>query len=250
MHLDDLGSTAPQDFAQPAGAVAPHVVDDNLQAGVADGRDVDEFGQVRQVSRLGVKIGDLPAGQAVLKLDAADRIVGTGRWDGSLNLLETGGGNGATAGVADLEAAVLGGVVASRNIKRGQCVVCYYAVGNDGSRRGARSKQDLDAVACQHLAGDGGKMLSGEAAVVADDHRPIVAHGEQVGCISLGGTAYVGVCVIIANAPAPAVRAKLNVTHERLQRHRGWLISQSLHLVQYTLPAQMQSLRPDYYLAT
>jgi hypothetical protein len=63
MDFDHLGTAAAQDLREPAGAVAPHVVDDHLEAGILDGLDVDQLGDAYHVGRLGVEVLDAPVSQ-------------------------------------------------------------------------------------------------------------------------------------------------------------------------------------------
>ena len=72
VHLDQFGLAAAQDFGEPAGAVAPHVVHHHAQPSRLDWRHVDQAGNLRHVGGLGVEVLDPAGSQPVGQADALD----------------------------------------------------------------------------------------------------------------------------------------------------------------------------------
>ena len=206
--FDDIGPAARQDFAQPAGAVAPHAVDDDLQAGVADVGYVDQSVQMGQIGGLRLDIADRATGQGRVERRAAHAFrTGDAGFDRGQALRRY----SAAAGVAHLEAVVFGRIVAGGDVYRADRVVVDGGEADDRRRRGIVNQQNAEAVAGEHLGHGGGEMFSLEAFVVADDD---LFGGVALICQPVGkalcAAAHICKGVVFGHASAPTVRAEAN----------------------------------------
>ena len=136
--FDDLRFAPRQNLCQPAGAVAPHTVHDDLQARVADRRHVDQAGQMGQIGGLGLEVAHRAVGQGRVQRRAADRVgVGDAGFDGRQSIRR----HRAAAGVPHLKAIVLRRVVAGGDIDCADGVVIDGREADHRRRRGPIGQQ-------------------------------------------------------------------------------------------------------------
>ncbi len=136
-----------------------------------------------------------------------------GRRDQRLDLVQAGRIDSAAKLIAHLEAAVLGRVVAGRDVDRCHRVHGADAEADDRRGRGRVGEEDLEAVAGQHFGCGGRETFGQKAPIMADDDVPCSAVGHEVIGIALGAATYIGERVVFGDAGAPTVGAKLNVVH-------------------------------------
>ena len=139
-----------------------------------------------------------------------------GRRDQRLDLVQARRIDRAAKLVAHLEAAVLGRVVAGRDVDGGHRVHGADAEADDRRGRGRVGEEDLEAVAGQHFGRGGREMFGQKAPIMADDDIAGPAVGHEVIGIALGAAAHIGKGVVFGNACAPTVGAELDVVHGTL----------------------------------
>ena len=128
MDVDHLCCAALKQTAQPARAVAPHIVNQHSKPGIANRLDVDQLLDMRQVGGARVPVLHAAVGQRLLERYALNSPIITRSRNQALDLGETVRCNRATVFIAHLEAAILGRVVAGREVDRGQCAPLHHGV--------------------------------------------------------------------------------------------------------------------------
>ena len=203
-----------QQAREPAGAVAPHRVDQDLETGVLDRLDVDQAGNLLQVSRGGVETLHLPGGLGLGEWDAlrSGRVVG----DQGFDLFQPAGGDRPAELVAHLEAVIGGRVVRSGDIDGSRRLPGDDRVGDDRRGRGSGGQMHLEVVGCQDFCHRGGEVLGVEAHIIPDhDALPLAALLLHVTGKALGAAAHVVEGIVFGDQPAPAVGSKYDFSRHR-----------------------------------
>ena len=168
MDFDDFGFAAAEDFGQPAGAIAPHAVDNNFETGVANVCDIDQAGQVGEIGGLRLMTPHCAGGEGRVKRHVPYPVrIGDTGFDGRQSIRR----HSAAAGVPHFEAVVLGRIVAGGDVYGADSVVIDGSEADHRRRCGPVDQQNLQAVGGQHLRHRGGEVFTLKALVVADNDR-------------------------------------------------------------------------------